>query len=998
MRTITRIAPPLLTQFENKVKQNSSKPVLVTENKTLTFKELDCLTDSLACQLINEFGNQRVIPVYTQDNMYSIMAILAIWKAGKIYLPFNPGTPVERMIKIMRDLKAESLWSDEKIQSLNVKGFKTETDVFQFDRKYEEIAYVLTTSGSTGEPKKVEVTHKNIDWLLSTMQLELPFGSDDRFLVSTPPAFDVSLHEMFAFIYGDGQIVTYPSISTIQKVKRIPEFLNKFGVTHLALSPSACEQLFKRLRKQPEKANRLTHLLLAGEELPVYLAKDIFESQPNISLYNLYGPTETTIYATLHKVDKAKCKYKVPIGKNLSGTEIKFIDENNKLNESKGEIIIGGQGVTNGYLDNLELTEKQFININGNTYYKTGDYGYWDEVDQVIIYEGRKDEQVQVNGIRVEIGEIDAAVKSILPSHKCKTIYTNRQLVLFIETDYMSDKSIEELINRLKNTLPSYMVPADVFPVSEFTMTANRKLDQKRLISLHDEARNQNHVNINNTVIKEEKNFYLQLSKEIINLFNKEIDIDQNIVKILHLDSLAQLELILHLEDNFQVKFPDDALLQYPTIKSLGSYITENRSVTEGTFMEYNRLNFEQIEDNLLANAFLMQENPKEIRETYYIQKCYYIDNFSQVLSDSISVPKTLNKKKLEEIITKLIYHHSILQTTLTENKETVKFEHYDLTSWSFRLLDLDEISGDDHQKVLEILKKKSINFPLWYFLYESKKSKLNIFINHSICDQSSLNLLKKDLYKLINGEALESLQNDYWDFINYQDKQHDKSLEYLSEVDNLGFSMVEDNDLLSNTMQNLKYISFDRRFISNEECITFTNYVLLQALARGQNKTYMSGSTILDIREFEGFNANGIIGDIHSTIPLVSKQGESYKEFEMRILSLLEKTKKGHNVNHYLYRTYPIIQEEIKHYEFTLDDNLKFSANYLGALREEEVFNMIENLQSAHIALKSFSTKKWYVTFFHTGRKLIIVPLSNPDIDIATIESLGGRIYSETE
>ena len=190
----------------------------------------------------------------------------------------------------------------------------------------------------------VQVSFENLYWLLNIMNKAVPFREDDTFIISTPPQFDVSFHENLSFIFGKGILQFIAPGTAIQQFKRLKNILVDDDITHIELSPTSLKTILSMTKKKI-KVSKLKNIILAGEALPVNLVNQLMELLPKTRILNCYGPTESTIYATSYLIDTPVETDTVPIGTPLEGAKIKFYNSNG-INPNKGEILIGGKGVS----------------------------------------------------------------------------------------------------------------------------------------------------------------------------------------------------------------------------------------------------------------------------------------------------------------------------------------------------------------------------------------------------------------------------------------------------------------------------------------------------------------------------------------------------------------------------------------------------------------------------------------------------------------------------
>ncbi|WP_289759780.1 AMP-binding protein [Lactobacillus taiwanensis] len=960
----------LLKKYNEVVQERFYKTMLKTHTgEKLTYGEFDKKVNSLAEYLNKQFNN-KIIPVLSSDNLDYLITMIACWKINKVYMPINFNTPSERIKSTLSRINTKTILIrnySEKIKQIKQIPFDfSETPCESFKQSsISEIAYILSTSGTTGNPKMVQVSFENLYWLLNTMNKAVPFREDDTFIISTPPQFDVSFHENLSFIFGKGILQFIAPGTPIQQFKRLKNILVDDDITHIALSPTSLKTILS-MTKEKIKVSKLKNIILAGEALPVNLVNQLMELLPKTRILNCYGPTESTIYATSYLIDTPVETDTVPIGTPLEGAKIKFYNSNG-INPNKGEILIGGKGVSKGYFDNPKLTAEKFITYENTTYYKTGDLGFIR--NGLIYYQGRKDRQVKINGIRIELEEIEQVIHKYLDEFtNFNVLKVDNNLVLF------SDQKInfEALQKFMKLHLPAYMIPNHYIKVPEMRLTASNKLDTKYLKSEFTKKYS-NITTHENTSNKE------SIIKNVISEILAEPFLDEttNLMLLPQMDSLTQIEIIVALEEQYQVDLPEDFIKKAQTIreirKVLDSSVIKNiapHSTALTTSQKQNQYsNLKNIRD---LNNFILKQGKSFYKDSYYLQKSYIVDNFKQVLEVKVTLPKNINNiLKVENVLYKVIEKNELLRTIIhKDNKLNIfaPYEHKIPVISSSLLHNLKE-------NIITDLKNVIYNKLLWEVYFDDVQNELHFFINHLIADQSSLGIIEKDIISVANGETLENSPSfsDFVKFIN----EH-SSEDTLEKVFIQGFKNVTTNDFFSKVYDPEKnYFKVKTPYKKQFDNIVFGNYILSKLLCKSQDRKIVSGSTIINLREFNKEHFTSTFGDIHTTIPFIYKVDENESMFKKSFSKIYSYFLTGDNVTNSIYKNYPNISKDLKKYEFYLDDNLKFSNNFLGAVREKDLDKTITKLVKQQYSLENFSKTKLYCTFFSCGNELIFVPIT---------------------
>ncbi len=972
----------LLKKYNDIIIKRSDKPMLKLYNgEILTYTEFDNKVNLLANHLIDTFFGEKIIPVISNDNLDYLITMIACWKVNKIYFPINYNTPPIKFENTLLSIGSKSILSrnyNEDIKNINKIYFdftKKESLKLKND-EITNIAYILATSGTTGNPKMVQISFNNLYWLLESMNEIVPFTKEDTFIISTPPQFDVNFHEMLSFILGEGLLQFIEPGTPIQQFKRLVDILINDNITHVALSPTTLKKILS-MTKDKIGQSKLENIILAGEVLPVNVANNLTSLIPNANIWNCYGPTETTVYATGYNIRSHVDNLTVPIGTALRGADIKFY-KSNEINDVEGEILIGGGGVGLGYLNNEILTKEKFISFNNVKYYRTGDLGF--KQNGLIYFQGREDRQVKINGIRIELDEIEQAIQSQLDKFvNFSVVKIDNNLVLFSDQEINYEVLKKSIINRL----PEYMIPKYFCKVDEMKVTASNKLDTEYL---------KNRFNQQFIDDKLERNYlHDDIYKIISDIFSDSlVNDDTNLLLLSSMDSLTQIELIMSLEEVFKIDLPDDFIKRHKTIKEIRQYIESQNyenilknSDISPNLSEYQLDNVYSIYKNIRSlNNYIINQGKFVVKDTSYLQKAYLVDDFKQVLELKVSLPNSFKSiSQINELIYKLIEKNELLRSIINEKHELVIYQPYNYKVSAISKSLITSLKN----KIIKDLENEILNKILWEVYFDDVNSELYFFINHLITDQYSISIIEKDILTLVEGMDLiiNNTFSDFVDLINYN-----SSMNTLEKILDKGFDKVEKDNFYNITYNNhSKYFSVKTPYKNNYDNIVYGNYVLSQLLAKSQNRNNVSGSTIINIREFKindcNVSFNDTFGDLHSTIPVIFNKGDSEEEFKKNFDDIYDYFLKGDNINNTIYKNYPNIPSKFKKYELYLDDNLKFSNNFLGAIREKDLDKIVRELESEQYSLNNFSNIKLYITFFLCGDELIFVPITQNLLDI---------------
>ena len=989
----------IIENFIDNVKKKPKNIALVTTNgEEYTYEDIDIIVKNLA-SYFHEIGIKKgdIIPIIMKRDEFIIFTTLALFSIGAAYVPIAETYPKERIKYILEmfptnillanyNFKNDFLKNDINIVNVTKKIYKSGKINFEYD--IDNLAYIIFTSGSTGKPKGVEITHKNLAWIINTLQEKYPQTENDAYLFNTPYTFDVSVTEMYGWIVAETKLII-PCMKDEELVKSISSIIKNMNVSHLAMSPSFMKMLVNiNENNGVEFYKKLKYVFLAGEIFPVDLAIQLRKIAKDVQLYNLYGPTETTVYATYHKITDDVQKI-IPIGKVFNGVTIKVMNDNNEVENGKqGELYIGGAGLCRGYYKNKELTNEKFTTINGIKYYKTGDYVYINENGD-LIYVERIDQQVQINGIRVELGEIENVVKEKMNFKDCKVLYHEQRLLCF----YLNNKTIDsnDIYKTIEKSLPKYMVPKIYIRMESYPINTNRKIDRNGLVARYNEYMEKQSSKSNVSNSNEER----KLKEEICKIIKKFCKID-NIASDLNLitigiDSLEMISIIMTLEDKLGIRLPDDLFYMMPTVDEVSSYISTNYNIFMknndwGTINITNEILLAEVVEEDIFNdlkgwseEILNRKNCKKYN-TLYLQKIYHYDNFESFLYADIELQQNgYSLKKVSQALNKLINQNELLRSILHEDDGLFFIEKEPRESGRI----LKEYLGKDESYInscaLKYLKENKLDEILFYpyIVKYEQRIILKLIISHNIMDQKSIANLKKDFYNLLNGAKIQKREN------------YESYIKLLENKNNNG-NFVENNHiskLLRIKAHSFKNYNNDKIFMLNfdlgnkykteEQKIIQILDKILKTVLLASGQISCIASTILNYREIDGKNFNDCVGDYHTAI-VFPYFLESSNEKNI-VSEVIELYKDGYQPQQYVFKDYPQMSQEQKKLEYALDLNVFASINYLGEIRKENLERVEEELYNSRKEFSKFPGKKMYITCFTVRKKCYAYFLTAP-------------------
>ncbi|WP_232665726.1 non-ribosomal peptide synthetase [Pseudonocardia sp. TRM90224] len=451
-------------------------PAVADEHTRYTYAELDAAANRLASELVRRgIGTEDVVALVMARSAALVVALLAVHKAGAAYLPLDPAYPAARITMMCADarpvlaLTAGDAAPPAGVPHLAVEGAFAEGSLPAAAHP-DNAAYLIYTSGSTGTPKSVVVSHSGLAALGATVIDGFGLRTGHRVLQFATSSFDTSVWEIAMALLSGAELVVVPPEQRLGAP--LGRFLLDEKITHLTLPPSALAELPSDLPLPPE-----TSLVVAGEACPPELVR---HWAGRVAMFNSYGPTETTIDATLWRADGAPGAT-VPIGTPVADTGVLLLDPRLRPvpDGAVGELYVCGSGLARGYRGRPGLTAERFVADPvhaGGRLYRTGDLARWRN-DGALEFAGRADQQVKIRGFRVEPGEVETALRALPDVGQAAVIERDGVLVAYVTG------SVEPAATRseLAGELPEHMIPTFVVVLAALPLTPNGKLDRAAL-------------------------------------------------------------------------------------------------------------------------------------------------------------------------------------------------------------------------------------------------------------------------------------------------------------------------------------------------------------------------------------------------------------------------------------------------------------------------------------------------------------------------------------
>ena len=780
-----------------------SATAVCTDDESLSYAELEQRSNALAHYLRDQ-GAERgtIVGLHLERSPQMLVALLGILKSGAAYLPLDPGFPPDRLTYMLQDSAAPLLVSESSLAD-RLPGFSGQTinldsdwpaiaecahDLPDNGATADDLAYVIYTSGSTGKPKGVQVNHGNVVNFLHSMAREPGIDRSDRLLAVTTLSFDISVLEMFLPL-SVGATVVVADQGTVADGGQLLSLLETQQITMMQATPAT----WRLLLSSGWTGNDQLKVLCGGEALPRDLAAELISRTGEV--WNMYGPTETTVWSTCYQLTDPEAP--VLIGRPIDNTQVYVLDTAmNPVPEGVyGELFIGGDGVTPGYLDRPELNAERFIadpfrDVPGARLYRTGDLVRY-RPDGMLEYGHRIDNQVKVRGFRIELGEIESALADHDAIGETAVIVREDQpgdqrLVAYYVVGQHSDApTVTELRKALRKSLPDYMVPQHFMALERIPKTPNNKTDRNALPAPG--ATNGKSLQQNTKPETDLQQQLWTIWSEVLGTENLGID-DDFFEAGGH--SLLMTQVMLRINTQQSVKLSLQQMFAAPTVRQLATAIDD------------------ELQQTTPSNPIepVPQEDP--VRLSFTQERIWYLQQLDPQ-SSAYNIPFAwrligkLDEEALQAALENIVHRHDVFRTTFAlVDDQPVQVADIPET------VQLNCIDSDSGDQAFDLESAKNFvaaanrqpfdmeNGPLFratLIRLHDEEHLLALCLHHTIFDGWSLGIFHKELLSLYasfaNGEQplLERPAIQYRDFSRWhrnsiESGRIDDQIEYWRE------------------------------------------------------------------------------------------------------------------------------------------------------------------------------------------------------------------------
>lgn len=491
--------------FMNAAKAFPKRKALSDAEKSYTFSECNLIGENIAASIekMSNGKNNMPIIVFLEKSCMEMLSFMGIIYSGNYYAPVDVKSPVSRLIKIFETLNADIIITEKKFDEL-LQNIGVNANIIYLDELSRNAAnvnsseymhkiidtdpaYVLFTSGSTGVPKGVVVSHRAVIDFVEWISERFDFGDNCVLGSQAPFYFDASMPDIYLPFKVGAELNIIPDTMFVFPNKMI-DYINNKNINTLIWVPSALINMTSRDYFSKKRIIGLRMVVFCGELMPVKHMNIWKKYYPDVLFVNMYGPTEAAYGCSYYVVDRTfNDDETLPIGRACENTGLLILNDSSRragINEI-GELCIRGSSLANGYFANGDKTKKAFVqNPLNDKYndiiYRTGDLCYCNETGE-IIFVGRKDNQIKHLGYRIELGEIEAAAYTIPEINRCCVLYAQQRDAIVLFCSLKEKMSEQDIYYLLKKMVPKYMLPTKIVVMDSLPENANGKIDRTLL-------------------------------------------------------------------------------------------------------------------------------------------------------------------------------------------------------------------------------------------------------------------------------------------------------------------------------------------------------------------------------------------------------------------------------------------------------------------------------------------------------------------------------------
>ena len=738
--------------FQQQVKARPDQVAVVDSTSQLTYRELDEKSDSLAYWLVSQGVKPDDFVAIKMDRVKEfLVAVLAAQKAGAAYVPIDVDYPEDRISYMIENSEAKVLLTEEVVKDVKPAG------PFKSLATPDSRAYMIYTSGSTGRPKGVKVAHRGLMNLITWVKDLVNLKPGDKTAIFVSFSFDASVNDLYPILTAGGELHIFSS-----EMRKDMESMYNYLCKHHIKGLEFTTQLAMAMMQQYQLP--IEYLFVGGEKLKPF-------PKTGYDVINVYGPTEFTDISSYYVVDQTKSIEDIPIGKPVPNTMSLIVDPYGRLLPQgfTGELCLAGRQMTYGYWKLEEMTAEKFVDCpfaEGKMYH-TGDLARYNEEGN-LEYVGRNDNQVKLNGFRIELGGIEnraSNYEGILQS--IAVVYGGKTLCLYYTSTHEIDE--QDLSAFLGKTLAEYMIPSVYMRLDAMPMTPNGKIDRKKLPAPAIEA---------GEIVEAETDAeaeMLAIAEELLG--GEHIGVTTNLITA-GMTSLTAMRMSAVIKQKTQFYIPVKEILLHPTIREMAA----------------------------LTGAGLKEEIKTYDKQDYYPitenQRGVYIDwelnrDTTQYNLPSVTKMDGVDAEQLHEALIKIVEAHPYLKTRLAMKGDDIVQLRLDDEPVVVELTELNE------EPTAKFFRSRVRPFNLFndrLYRMEVYKTPTSVWyfqdIHHLVFDGASDFVLHAELEKALHGETLQ--REEYSAFERALDEKELMESATFNEIEKYFDGLLEDVEMIS--------------------------------------------------------------------------------------------------------------------------------------------------------------------------------------------------------